>query len=202
MKRNLLMISLLMLVNVLLAQKKLDEIPLLKYLQANFDSTVIMHVYSNWHYEPNYSIVCKNDKEGLAYFTYKNPFTNFSARAYPKELVDKFINLAVSFKTTPPDTNRYLLPVSQIAIYKNDLWQTIQKNDCWHIKDDVLLGGGCSTGKYGIYDGGEYSFYLITKQSIKELYFYEPFYFEEHCPDNNGRKQIINIINSFGKVFK
>jgi hypothetical protein len=190
-----------MLVNALLAQKKPDEIPLFKYLQANFDSTVVMHGYSNWSYEPNYSIICKNDK-GLAYFTYKNPFASFSARAYPKGLADKFIKLSLAYKATLPDTNQYFLPVPQRAIYQSDLWQTIQKNDCWHIKDDALLGGGCSTGSFTIMDGGEYSFYLITKQGIKELYFYEPFYFEEHCPDNNGRKQIINIINSFGKVFK
>jgi hypothetical protein len=200
MKRSWILISLLMFTNVLFAQKKPDEIPLLKYLQANFDSSVIMHVYSTWGYEPNYSIICKTGN-GLAYFTYKNPFANFSARAYPDELSKKFFKLSWAYKSIIPDTNRYFLPISNRFTYQNDLWQTIQKNNCWHIKDsrETEQLGSC---RFDISDGSEYSFYLITKQDIKELYFYEPFYFEEHCPGNNGRKQIINIINSFRKMFK
>ena len=109
-------------------QSKANEIPLFKYLQENFDSTVVCNSTNAWNSEPHYQIISKNNK-GLAFFTYYNPFTFFSARAYPKELAEKFVMLSINYRFSIPDKNRYFLPGIVYYQYQDSLWYSIKKND-------------------------------------------------------------------------
>jgi len=181
-------------------QSKANEIPLFKYLQENFDSSVVWNSINAWSPEPHYKIISKNNK-GLAFFTYMNPYGHFSARAYPYELAEKFNMLSINYRFSKPDTNRYFLPVIVYYQYQDSLWHSIRKNDLWHLKDDKDEGEGCRISRCDIHDSGENYFFLITKNDIKELSFYDPFFYESCCPGREGRQKIIRIIDSFNKSF-
>jgi hypothetical protein len=183
-----------------MSQSKTSEIPLFKYLQENFDSTVVYNSMNNWRPEPHYLILSKSEK-GFALFTYINPFVNFPGGVYPKELALKFTSLSVNYRFSKPDTNRYFLPAQIYYPYQDSLWKSISKNDIWNLNDDKKEGNSCNNKRCAIEDADEHQFYLITKYGIKELYFYAPAFYENCCPQKGSRFKALQIIRSFNQSF-
>ncbi len=183
-----------------------EKTPLFDFLENNFDSTIIYFPTSNWHIEPNYFIISKNDTSYYLY-TYRSPYRR--AGLNPDVLKLFFVTQHIRFTQTIPDTNRYFLPKTK---YNQDSilelkWQEIVSNDSiWHLPDDGALGEPkCPEGgpNCEVYDVGTDVFILVSPQGIKSLSFYAPGFFEECCKAViPGRKNELQIRNNFHEIFK
>jgi hypothetical protein len=179
------------------SQKAEKRIPLHLYLQENFDTTIIIHSYSAWDPGINYRIISVKNKKIHA-FTYKDPLTGFLAWGYeglPKDLGDKFLRRMAAFRMALPDTNTYFMPHRILSSKKAWLKQSLDSLDLWSIATvkDCLEGGA---------DGPEHTIWLIVKNKIKELYFYDLEDMEKTCPGNNNRQKAIQLIKAFNAVFQ
>ena len=181
------------------AQKALDITPLHYYLQANFDTTIILHDYSAWSYASNYSIISIRNGQMNA-FTYKAPYTRFNGRAMPRELADKFIKRQVAFDFTAPDTNAYFIPMFLRNMEEKNIKYSLDSLQLWQVADDKKDGHGCNNTCY-IFDSTEYVIWLITKNEIKKLDFYDPAYFEACCTGRKGRQADIRFVGLMNTIF-
>jgi hypothetical protein len=202
MKRAIIFINIILSVHIVLAQAKTSEIPLLKYLQENFDSTVVYSIPVSTSYRMvHYNIVSKKDNK-FAYFTYFNPyFYSLADDIYPIELQKKFAALYIEFHHSLPDTNKFFFPFNVPYQKRDEVWKAIQTNNCWSIKDDIAEPEICKERGNYLIEGSGNQFYLITKTSTKKLYFLTPELDEQYCSKNNNRQQILKIIQSFNSIF-
>jgi hypothetical protein len=183
-------------------QSKKDTIPLHKFLQNNFDSAIIYNPSSNWEFDTEYLIMAKLNGY-VMHFTYLNPYKQYFGRHTPETLSSMFNRERNHFGEVLPDTNRYFLPkFIRDSTIRNGSWNNIISQNIWSIKDDRILGEGCDNKRCGIFDADNHTFYLITKSGIKQLYFYAPaFYLARCCPNKEGLKEAVSIINTFKTSF-
>jgi hypothetical protein len=200
--RALLLLIVAFALNNAFTQTKSKTIPLHKFLQDNFDSTIIYYPSSAWVVDTEYLIMAKLNGF-VMHFTYLNPYKQYFGRHAPQTLASIFIREDERFREVLPDTNRYFLPkFIRDSSTRNGSWNSIISQNIWSIKDDRILGEGCENKRCGIFDADSHTFYLITKSSIKQLYFYAPaFYLTRCCPNKEGLKEAVSIINTFKTTF-
>jgi hypothetical protein len=174
---------------------------LFDFMKDNFDSTIIYFPFSNWSAYPNYYIIAQKGKKNFL-FTYLSPYEQLVK--YPDSLRSKFSSMHLKFQFTEPDINEYFIPIKSEDSLSEIFWSRILKNDIWNLTgttDEIFCTAKDST-KYGINDGEEEYFFLITKSGKKSVYFYAPAFFEEHCPGNINRIKAIKIMGLFNTAFK
>ena len=173
--------------------------PLHEFFQANYDSTIIYHSWSNWYSAPNYQIVAKQ-KDKLYFFTYTSPYKDLRGRYFPGNLLQKFTEEENKFKTTVPDTNSYFLAknILQATLSKN--WKELQAANLWKLKDDKNIVK--SSGNCMIEDGKTSTFHLISKEGVKFLSFYAPDFWEECLEKNINRQKAIEARDTFQRFAK
>jgi hypothetical protein len=84
------------------------------------------------------------------------------------------------------------------------MWDKLLKERPWTLLDDEGQGPGCkikSKATPEIFDGGGVNLYLITKNEIKQLYFYAPGFYQQFCK-RQGRKAVIKIESLFRKYIQ
>ncbi|NDK55476.1 hypothetical protein [Pontibacter fetidus] len=180
---------LLLKVQFALAQEVRQITPLHQFFQANYDSTIIYHRWSNWNSQPNYIIVTKY-KNQLYFFTYANPYRQAQGISLPGDLHKLYAKEDFKYDQTLPDTNRYLVAHYIKPSILQDYWKELKVKQLWNIKvskvntDDIC----------GIDDGDENTFYFISKSVIKRADFYAPSYFAKcYSNDPNLQKAIQTI---------
>jgi hypothetical protein len=173
--------------------------PLHEFFQANYDSTIIYHSWSNWYSAPNFLIVARH-KDKLYYFTYTSPYKNLLGRYFPGNISQKFMEEENKFERTVPDTNRYLLSKDILQETLGKYWNELQAANLWKLKDDKH--SLTSTGNCMIADGNTNTFYLINKEGIKVLNFYEPAYWEECLGKDINRQRAIKARAMFQRIAK
>jgi hypothetical protein len=167
--------------------------PLYTFFQQHFDSTVVYQNGSNWHSSPNYLILAKYQQQ-VAFFTYRSPYRNVLGQYFPGQLVQKFSQEEGRFRTTAPDTNRYLLPQPVAADSLRHSWQRLQARHLWTMQGDEQAHrviGNCI-----VEDGEEMTFYLIDKQAIRSAHFYAPAFLEACAGKDAGRQQALQASNT------
>lgn len=176
--------------------------PLQRYLQENYDSTILYATETVLNQEPHYYILSRlNNQVALA--TYINPYSSFNGHA--NKTAEIFIREQIIFRNTLADTNRYFLPVYLPVSNRLQIWDSLIANFPWQLQDDSISGEGCNAPRKPgceIYDGTTAIFFLITKNQIKKLVFYEPAEYEKCCPGRNDRVAVIRMIAIFNKAFR
>lgn len=176
------------------AQRYKENTPLHKFLQENFDSTIIYYSWSNWYSYPKYQIISKQGTS-VYFFTYKSPYQMIGGMA-PNVLAEKFVLEEMRFRQTPPDTNRYFLPKYVMAKDRDIHWKQVNDFDVWNVGKDKYEPGGCN-----VYDDGTDTFYLISKSGVKVLDYYAPDFFETCKPKNINRQNVIRTRDVMKKIF-
>jgi hypothetical protein len=162
--------------------------PLHAFFQQHFDSTIVYQSGSNWNNSPNYLILAKHQNR-LDFFTYRSPYRDALGHYFPGKLVQKFSREETRFRTTTPDTNRYLLPQRVPAESLRRGWQTLNARQLWMIQGDEQARR--TTGKCVVEEDEEITLYLIDKRASRSAHFYAPAFFEMCAGKDVGRQQVI-----------
>lgn len=107
----------------------------------------------------------------------------------------------VAFGSALPDTNDYFLPYRFNGEKELPVKRSLDSLHLWEIQDDSITGEGCVDKRCEVYDSGNYTIWLITKNEIKKLKFYDPEFFEKCCPGRIGRQKAIKLIKIIGSAF-
>lgn len=179
------------------AQSRKNENALLRFFQNNFDSTIVYHIWSSWNASPNYCIVAKKDS-GIYFFTYMDPYLETPGRYFPGNLMEKFSAAHFQFQRTEPDTNRYFLPFKIYPTDRKKAWTDINAFHICQTADEPTIKSKCD-----VHDGSHMAFFfLLTKDSIRVLDYYEPETFEKCGPTNSDRQNVIKTQKEFALIFK
>lgn len=178
--------------SALFAQQYREKTPLHAFFKNNFDSTIIYYGWSSWNTAPNYLIISRKDNNTY-YFTYTSPYRKMFGYKIPGDLDVKFMLEQLKFENTPPDTNRYFLPVKIHHSVRNEFWTDVNAYNIWKLNDNIPEATRCSVS-----DGGEDTYYLISKSGIKTMSFYEA---KECSPININNQLEIKTKNVFIKIF-
>lgn len=166
--------------------------PLHRFFQQNFDSTIVCQNSSSRDNSPHYLILAKY-QDRLELFTYISPYRAALGHYFPGKLVQKFDKEESLFRATRPDTNRYLLPKRVASETLSRSWRLLNPPRLWTIQGDQQASKSMS--KCIIEDGDEYTFYLITKTTIRAARFYAPEYYEQCAEGGVNRQQAIRTRN-------
>ncbi len=178
---------------------KPEEIPLLKFLQENFDSTVVYspHVFSGTN-KNRFWIVSKKGND-LVFSVYENLYKIDLYKDYPQLLTEKFFKLDSAYRKVLPDTNIYYHPFVVGFQKIKEPWNTITANNFWCLRDDYA-DKNCYEFNY-LMDYSFDVFYRITKNEIKILSF-GPIQFDRQCTSKPEEiSKALNIIQAFISVF-
>lgn len=178
------------------AQRYNEKTPLHQFFKNNFDSTIIYFQWSSWNISPNYYILSKKDSN-VYYFTYTSPYRKVKGYNYPGNLDLKFITEDLIFEKTIPGTNRYLFPIQFYYSVRKKYWSEVNSDNLWNLTDRIPLSKKCDSE-----DGGEDTYYLITKSNIRLLSFYDADFFEECDSKNINRENEIKTRNFILNIFK
>lgn len=200
-----LLTGLLLFSNVaLFAQSKNNKTNLLyKFMQANADTTIVVELVTNWvSIAPDVYLLSKKG-DTLTCYTYRD----LVYQRYGGILIPTTVRRAMRkiherrILTVPMDVNEFfsINVVSQQTL--KSMWNEIISEQPWTLLDDEKEGEGCpikSKNNQEIYDGGGVNLYLITKEEIKQLYFYAPGFYQKYCK-RKGREAVLKIESLFYK---
>ncbi|MGN8059405.1 hypothetical protein ACTJKN_24205 [Pedobacter sp. 22163] len=178
--------------------------PMHKFFQQHADSTYIISSRGSFDI-PNYKILSKVGDTISAYTYESNAKVGPKLREIPKVFRDTFLKKNANLiYFIPADINIFFQPKYLNINSLKQFWTKSSKLKIWSINDDKIDGEGCDVRqpKYAISDGGHLYLHLITKDSIKELFFYAPDYYNEKCPGRKGRKAILELSDLFNIYFK
>ncbi|QDW23741.1 hypothetical protein [Pedobacter sp. KBS0701] len=185
------------------AQNYLGITPMHKFFQKHADSTYIISSANQYHIE--YQILSKVG-DTISTYTYKSntklgPKLKEIPRAFREAFLKKNANLIYFI---PVDINVFFQPKYLNLDSLKQFWTKSAKLKMWSVSDDKIDGEGCDLKQpgYAISDGGQIYLHLITKDNIKELFFYAPDYYNEKCPGRKGRKAILELSDLFNSYFK
>jgi hypothetical protein len=167
--------------------------PLHIFLQSNFDSAIIMHEWSSWFPFPDFKIIAKSKGRFYA-FTYRHPYGKFSGGySFPGGLTVKFMNEVNKFKYTMPDTNQYFLPqnISNKQIMQS--WTEFTNSGV------IKLNSNYQETVVEEDDGGNTTFYTITKDIIKLATFYSLY---RNVDANKSNKLVTNAFKLRKAILK
>lgn len=178
-RKNFLFATLIFATSFLKAQK-MDEPPLFKYLQNNFDTAYVFDAYSGWDLAwPNYKIVgIKNHR--LFFFRYSSP----QAPRYSQE-----------YSETKPDSNQYFLFMPVSTVEQERFRASLDSIDLWKMTTDDR-----SNCTFRIYDAGDVDFYMLSKNNRKKVNFEAPDFYERACPGDKNRQVAIRFIRLMNSV--
>jgi hypothetical protein len=196
---RLLVASLLGLLNAALPSQAQAPIPLHRFFQQHFDSTIVYQHGSNWNRSPNYLILASGQNQ-VEFFTYRSPYRDILGHYFPGQLVQKFSQEEARFRATTPDTNRYLLPQRVAAELLQSSWHSLQPAHLWAIQGDEQARR--ATGDCVLEDGEELTLYLIDKKAIRSAHFYAPAFFEACAGKDGGRQQVIQVSNTLQRLLQ
>ncbi|MGN7990068.1 hypothetical protein ACTJKC_22195 [Pedobacter sp. 22226] len=186
------------------AQNNIGITPMHKFFQKNADSTYILQGLGTFNI-PNYRILSIVG-DTISIYTYKpRVVLDSKLKTIPKIFKDAFLkNNGNLIYLVPIDINVFFQPEYLKIDSLKQFWVKSSKLKMWEIKDDKIDGEGCDIKKNGdaVSDGGKIYLHLITKDSIKELFFYAPDYYNEKCPGRKGRKAILDLWDLFNLYFK
>lgn len=186
--------------------KTIRVTPMHEFLKKNADTTFILKYESNWLHAPEYFIISKKG-DTISSYTYRSGPKIDKRITLPRNIAYKLHQRnSLDIVHTPVDINFYFNPKYLHQDTLMQFWTSIMKLSPWKITDDSVDGEGCpliNGNKKHISDGGGIMLDLITKNGIKNLYFYAPDFFEkEGCPGRPGRKSILGISKLFSTYFK
>lgn len=173
--------------------------PLMRFLQSNFDSTVIFNNYSTWDVSPNYWIVSKVNNR-IFYYTYQDNYSRPALQKQIDTLLKFFVPRKSKYKTTPPDLNEYFFPRPVIDSAAQIFWLELIRQNIWDLKDDHTDTARCAN--YCSSDADYYQFYLLINESCTKLEFYDVYNMAEHCRRSVYLNKAIQIIERFKTVFR
>jgi hypothetical protein len=173
------------------AQQTVKSTPLHRFFQQHYDSTIIWQSGSAWNNAPHYLILAKY-KDQVYFFTYMSPYHERLGKYYPGGLAKKMALEDLRFRTTIPDTNRYLLPQNMLPRTLSQCWRQLNPSQLWTALQDDLQAGSAA-GKCGIDDGDDNVFYLLDRRTSKTAAFYAPAYWEECLGKDPNRQQAIRV---------
>jgi len=185
------------------AQNYIGITPMHKFFQKHADSTFI--ISSANQYDIEYRILSKAG-DTISAYTYKsNTKLSPKLKEIPKVFRDAFLkNNGNLIYFVPVDINIFFQPKYLNLDSLGQFWAKSSGLKMWRVNDDKIDGEGCDVKqpKYAISDGGQIYLHLITKDNIKELFFYAPDYYNEKCPGRKGRKTILELNDLFNTYFK
>ena len=185
------------------AQNNIGITPLHKFFQKHADTSYIKT--SANQFDPEYQILSKVG-DTISGYTYKSN-TKLSAKlkGIPKVFREAFLNNNGNLiYFIPVDINVFFQPKYLSTDSLKQLWRKSSELEIWKVNDDKVDGEGCDVkqNQFAISDGGQIYLYLITKDNIKELFFYAPDYYNDKCPGRKGREAILKLNALFNTYFK
>jgi len=186
-------------------QVNLDGVtPMHEFLQENTDSTIAFHINANQAHIPEWFILSKKGDTLTAY--HYRSFTGYDQRVIlPHAVAIKLKKRLVNMTYITVDIKEYFNPIYIEKDTLSRFWQRVGQLKPWQIKDDVVEGIGCPQEKgkprVEIFDGDGITLHLMTKDSIKKLYFYAPEFYQKQCP-RNGRREMLALQRLFLSYFK
>ena len=184
------------------AQNNIGITPLHKFFQKHADTTYIKT--SSSQFDPEYQILSKVG-DTISAYTYKsNTKLSSKLKEIPRVFREAFLNKNGNLiHLTPVEINVFFQPKYLSTDSLKQLWIKTSELNMWDVKDDKIDGEGCDVkqNSFAISDGGQIYLYLITKGSIKELFFYSPDYYNEKCPGRKGREAILELNALFNAYF-
>jgi len=181
--------------------------PLFSFLQDSADSTMVLSFTNNWDSSYNFYILSKKgDTINMYTYRYQPPVKVLAGIDVPKRIAKRITKVNMSAYGAPPDVNAFF----EVKVLAKDslksFWRQVLKADAWQMKDDSTDGEGCLVNKGNpsaqIFDGGGLSFYVITASEMKELKFYAPAFYEQHCPGRPGRISALKVSELFYSFFE
>lgn len=175
------------------------SIPLEKFFQENYDSTIIYHLKSNSKQNKKYYILSRKEDK-LYYYLYDSVYISHGK--------NKNKNLDQFGKSKNEGINYLQLIPSDSITNKESFWSEIQKFNLWNIIDDkndierenYKKKKFTSKGEKEIHTliyksrkGEKHSFKLITKNKIIKLEYNELF-ISDYINESITRKNIGNFI--------
>lgn len=187
--------------------QKHKSAPLFDFFQKNSDSTIILSHLQNIYEYPDYFIVSKKgDTINMYTYRFRNLIETPINVDVPKAFAKAIARVNYMAIDQAPAINTLLKVMVVDKQSLNTLWKDLMNEQIWNIKDDAVDGEGCPVVKgknvIEIFDGGGPLFKLITKERIKDLKFYSPVFYEEHCPGRSGRISAIKVQELFKTYFK
>lgn len=177
--------------------------PMHKFFQQHADSTYIISSRGSFDI-PNYDIISKVG-DTISAYTYKSDTkVGPKLREIPKVFRDTFLKKNANLiYVIPADINVFFQPKYLNVDSLKQFWIKSTKLKMWRVNDDKIDGEGCDIlknkdGSWNlISDGGAIYLHLITKDNIKELFFYAPDYYNKRCPGRKGRKAMLDFLDLF-----
>jgi hypothetical protein len=185
-----------------------------RFMQANADSTIIYESKGSQGLEHNYLIMSKKG-DTLTCYTYRDlAYVPTSETVMPRSIRRAmFEHVQVNIWSVVPDVNEFFRPYPMRAADRKKFWSDLNAFKPWAIKDDGVDGLGCPVVKRVVDgqtivdnnvvdDGGYLKLYLITKDKIKVLEFFEPYWFEKKCPGREGRIAALKLAALFTNTIR
>jgi hypothetical protein len=183
---------------------KIHITPIHTFLQQNADSTLIFSYASGFVDAPTYFILSKKN-DTLTLYKYDSGSKNYLARL-PKKIRDSLYKLNRPWESHKIGINRFFSVINIQQDSAKAFWSKVESLRAFQLKDDSENGEGCPKSNVGynnnIYDGGGIELYLVTKNKIKNLYYYAPQYYEKLCPGREDRKAVIKLEELFLTYFR
>ncbi|MET4105810.1 hypothetical protein [Hymenobacter sp. UYP22] len=171
--------------------------PLFRFFQQNFDSTLV-YENSGWLDAPDLLILAKQGRE-VYFFTYRSPYTYSQEDFIPGGLAHYFNEQEARFRTTIPDTNRYLLLPEVNVRNLAQIWQTLHPTQLWKVRD----ADPHPTGQIcGVDDAETSILHFLTRTSARSASFYAPDFYEECEGKGFNRGQVIRTRNTLQNLLK
>ncbi|WP_025143261.1 hypothetical protein [Pedobacter jeongneungensis] len=202
---KIVLLSLMLTVQLVSAQEfKGNTPPLYKYLQNSTDSALVLTYDQIPDYPVTHFILSKK-LDLITLYLYGSPYDRRGVKEIPREIRNLFQKRDLEINRLKIDTNAYFNAKYIIPKKAKELWKKTIAFHPWQMADDAIDGEGCPNlrvqGDYGIYDGGSIRLFLITKDTIRRLYFYAPAFYDKKCPGRLGRKSILKIEQLFKIYF-
>lgn len=174
--------------------KKLEDSPLIKFLQREFDSVLIHHRHGAWYFAPHFEIAVRFENK-TTFYTYKSPYLSHP-RGASKTVSNYFIERQIQFGNTVPDTNNYFLRVNLNKENTYAFWLSASNAGAWKLQN---FRDSCRFTD--VYDDDSQMFILITKQAIRSVNYYAPEFYETCAPGHPMRQKALTVLDVFRKSF-
>lgn len=117
----------------------------------------------------------------------------------PDAIASKLKGLAL-LDTTNPAINLRFSPHPLGKKEAMEFWNKVMGLEPWQLKSGQSEQS-CPNSNTGVYDGILMTLLLITKDSINELNYYNPAFYEKECPGNPSRFAILKLKQYYEQYF-
>ncbi|MBT2557008.1 hypothetical protein J7E24_04370 [Hymenobacter sp. ISL-91] len=164
-----------------------SALPLYRFFQQHFDSTIVYQQYGAWNQGPDMLILSKQGQD-VYFFTYRSPYRLAQGRYMPGGLIQQFSRQEAKFRAALPDTNQYLLLQHVPSSKLKQTWKNLQPARLWQLRAHNVSSPNedCM-----IEDAYTLTLWFLTRSGSRNVSFYAPEFYEECEGTEVNRRQAV-----------